>query len=54
MDIYLAQAECSREGLGLPIGQGALPSLKIGVGRGKGVWREWEGSGKRAGSGNLD
>ena len=47
LDKYLAQPGCSGEGLGLSTGQGALPSLRIGEGGGKGVWREWEESEKR-------
>ena len=32
LDAYLSQPECSREGLGLPIGQGALHTLRTGGG----------------------
>ena len=42
------------EGLALPTGQGALPSLKI-EGVEEGVWRMWEESRRMGGeSGNLD
>ena len=45
MDAQLPRPGCRREGLGLPTGQGTLPSLKeVGVGRRvcSGVKGEWE------------
>ena len=37
LDVYFAQAGYSKEGLGLPTGQGDLPFLKTGGGDREGV-----------------
>ena len=50
---YLCKPRHRGEGLGLPTGQGTLPSLRTGGVGGKGV-EEKEGSRRRGGSGNFD
>ena len=51
LDVNLAQPRCSREGLGLATGQGALPSLRI---RGERGGRVCGGSGRVGESRNLE
>ena len=48
LDVYLGQPRCSREGLGLSTGMGALSSLRIG-GRWVGMCEEAVGGGEGVG-----